>query len=394
MFTVVTNSTLIPFNLIVFKRAVEEQARSTRVDLIWGTRSNDSQVDGNHQSWYSHGSIVGFEMQDLDPTNILSGFFDDPPAQLRRWVCYEMLLGMVKSKYRHVLLTQVKGVLFVGDAMAATRRRQHLYLSAEDRSWSDSDAEELSEEEGENHSLNAFQDVNIVRPSTDSGMNSTQKIVSLEAKEADKKDTSADVLVVSSPKDSKSEKKKIIFINEDHAKGLIQSIYGPGLWRSLDKAHREKAVINSGFLMGRIDYVRKLANKMTTEIVRIALEKKNRQPFHDKAVINYMVHQSSVLGKRVLAHVKIVPNRDSAVHSLSGSKQPNVFWKRRGRARRYTVIQGLENHRSVVDSERGRKIIAAIHNDICSSPAESKVYQDCSRFLNMSDHLPDFRGEF
>lgn len=43
----ITNSTLIPFNSIVFKRAVEEQARSARVDLRWGTRLNDSQADGN-----------------------------------------------------------------------------------------------------------------------------------------------------------------------------------------------------------------------------------------------------------------------------------------------------------------------------------------------------------
>ncbi|XP_024377628.1 LOW QUALITY PROTEIN: uncharacterized protein, partial [Physcomitrium patens] len=143
----ITNSTLIPFNSIVFKRAVEEQARSARVDLRWGTRLNDSQADGNEQELVRYGSIVGFEMQELDPTNIFSGFFDDPPAQLRHWVCYEMLLGMVKSKYRRVLLTQVKGVLFVGDAMAAIRSLQHLYLSGEDRSWSDSDAEELLGEE-------------------------------------------------------------------------------------------------------------------------------------------------------------------------------------------------------------------------------------------------------
>lgn len=116
---------------------------------------------------------------------------------------------------------------------------------------------------------------------------------------------------------------------------------------------------------------------------------KNRQPFHDKAVINYLVHQSSVLRKRVLAHVKIVPNRDSAMHALSQVPNSGTSLGNEEVKLSDTVIQGLESSRSVADSERGRKIVAAIH-DICSSQAESKVYQDCCRYVNMSVYLPDF----
>lgn len=293
-------------------------------------------------------------MQDLDPHNVLIGFFDDPPAQLRRWVCYEMLLGMVRTKYRNALLTQVNA-LFVGDPLAAIRRRQHLYFSAEDRSWLDLDAEELLE-------------------SPHGSFSSSHGRSLLDVEEDEGKDTEEGPNP--NPPEARSSKKKKA-ASQEQVKGLIPSVYGNALWQSLDKAHREKVVVSSNFAMGRIEYVRKLANTMTTEMVRIALEKKSRRPFHDKAVLNYLVHQSSVLGKRVLDHVRILANKDSVVHSLVGSKQPHVFWKRRGRGSRYGIIQGLNSTTSVADFERGRKIVAGIRSDICRSPAESQVYQDC-----------------
>lgn len=342
---------------MVFKRAEEEQR--VRGDVIWGNRSTNSSqvVSDNKATWSGYGSVVGFEMQDLDPHNALSGFFDDPPAQLRRWVCYEMLLGMVRTKYRNVLLTQVKGVLYVGDALAAIRRRQHLYLSAEDRSWLDLDAEEFLEEGVSVHSL--------------------RRVLLSEGEEDEDKDIEEEINPNPPPKRKPKNQRKVIA--DAFGKGLIPSVYGNDLWRSLDKVHREKVVVSSSFAMGRIEYIRKLANKMATEIVRIALEKKSRRAFHDKAVLNYLVHQSSVLGKRVLDHMKIVANKDSVVHSLMGSKQPHAFWKRRGKASTgYAIIQGLNNTRSVEsDLERGRKLVASLYNDICQSPAESRVYQDC-----------------
>lgn len=251
---------------------------------MWGNHSKPPKRTSSR-----YGSIVGFAMQELDAHDEMSGFFDDPDAQLRRWVCYDMILGMVRTKYKNVILTPVNGVLIVGDPFSPVRRRHHLYLSGEDQSWPDS-------------------------PSP--------------------------------------------FYNDE-------------LWRKL----REKVVVSSSFAMGRLDWVRKLSNKMATEIVRIALEKKSRRCFHDKAVLNYLVHQSSVLGKRVLEHVKIAPNKDSVVHSLDGSKQPHAFWKRKSKSG-YAIIQGLD------DSERGLKVAATLHDDICRSDpaaaaAASQVYQDC-----------------
>ena len=348
---------------MTFKQADEEQ--HVRGEVIWGRRrgNDSSQGDGGGNETavgVGYGSVAGFEMQDLDPHNVLSGFFDDPPAELRRWVCYEMLLGMVRTKYRNTLVTQA-GVVFLGDPLGATRRRQHLYLSAEDRSWLDVDAEEFLEPQ-----------------ETANASSSTRGRGLLEVEEDENANTNAnieeDANLNPPPKHRSSKKKGVV---QEQVRGLIPSVYGKALWQSLDKAHREKVVVTSSFAMGRIEFVRKLANKMTTELVRIALEKKTRRPFHDKAVLNYLVHQSSVLGKRVLDHMRIVPNKDSVVHSLVGSRQPHVFWKRKGKGYRYAIIQGLNNTRSPSDFERGRKIVAGIHSDICQSPAESQVYPDC-----------------
>ncbi|KAG0616408.1 hypothetical protein M758_5G113000 [Ceratodon purpureus] len=361
----ISNATITPFNWLGFKRAEEEQ--HVRGEVIWGRSSSNSSsslhLDNINPTWAGYGSIVGFEMQDLDPHNVLSGFFEDSPAQLRRWVCYEMLLGMVRTKYRNTLITQAN-VVFVGDPLAAVRRRQHLYLTSEDRSWLDLDAEEFLESDGK--------------------LNSSSSPHGRALLEVDEDDNDTDSEGVNPnphpnpPPKHRNSMKKGVREQETQIKGLIPSVYGNAVWQSLDKAHQEKTVVSSNFAMGRTEYVRKLANKMTTEVVRIALEKKTRRPFHDKAVLNYLVHQSSVLGKRVLDHVKIVANKDSVVHSLVGSKQPNVFRNRKGRASRYAIIQGLANTRPALDSDRARKIIAEIHSDICQSPAESQVYQDCS----------------
>lgn len=57
-----------------------------------------------------------------------------------------------------------------------------------------------------------------------------------------------------------------------------------------DKVYRERVVISSGFVMGKIEYVCKFVNKMIIEIVCIVLEKKNCWFFYDKVVINYLVY--------------------------------------------------------------------------------------------------------
>lgn len=407
-----SNSTLIPFNTLVFKLAEEDRRHFVHGDVIWGKRLNASEQAADvsngakeSSSWSGYGSIVGFEMQELDPHNVLGGFFHTVPAQLRRWVCYEMLLGMVRSKFRNVLLTQVDGVLVVGDAVAAIRRRQSLYVSSEDRSWSDMDAEEFlesigQEKDGRAHvndvsQLPAKGEKMSVSPPTHTDLSFVHRRALLQEIE-EEGDDSAESTDEMKDKDAKpapvikrkatQKIRKDAIVEGAPVRGLIQSVYGVGVWKTLEKEQREKSVVTSGFAMGRTEYVRGLANKMATEIVRIAIERKSRRPFHDKAVLNYLVHKSSVLGKRILDHLKVVPNRDSVLHSLSGSKQPHVFRRRRVGGPRYAIIQGLHTSSASLSSPntteeaeiiRAQKVVASVRNDICSSPGDAQVYEDC-----------------
>lgn len=72
----------------------------------------------------THGSVVGFDVAELDPENSLSGFMDHHvPISLRRWACYPMLLGRVRRSFKHVMLVDAKTSLFLGDPFARIRNR-------------------------------------------------------------------------------------------------------------------------------------------------------------------------------------------------------------------------------------------------------------------------------
>ncbi|XP_073299998.1 uncharacterized protein [Primulina huaijiensis] len=84
---------------------------------IWGrrTRSNLSEVDSAESRRLSYGSVVGFDVEELDPENSLSGFLDHIPMSLRRWACYPMILGRVRRNFKHVTLVDMKEVLLLDD---------------------------------------------------------------------------------------------------------------------------------------------------------------------------------------------------------------------------------------------------------------------------------------
>ncbi|XP_051138922.1 uncharacterized protein LOC127256777 [Andrographis paniculata] len=88
---------------------------------IWGRRSfnySGEPVDSNRPSY---GSVVGFDVDELDPENSLSGFLDPVPMSLRRWAVYPMLLGRVKRNFKHILLIDVKEILLTGDPLGRFR---------------------------------------------------------------------------------------------------------------------------------------------------------------------------------------------------------------------------------------------------------------------------------
>ncbi|KAG6545084.1 hypothetical protein Mapa_013467 [Marchantia paleacea] len=347
------------------------------------------------------GSIIGFEMQELDPDNALKGFLDMPSMQLRRWLCYQMLLGVVKSKYKHVMLTEIEGVMILGDALSAVRRKQHIYLSTEDRLWSDVEKVEkasngnvrtrkilLEVDDSEDNTLEDLQD-SAARAAAGAEANGKggNKIELVSGgggggqKETGEKRLMPEDLGKRKVKKPESRRKNSKRgrgsrggqQQQERAKGLIETIYGRDVWNSLEKFEKSRNVVSSGVIIGEIKLMRPLANKMATEIVRVALERQDRQPFHDKAILNYLVCKSSVLGRKTLDRLRVVGNKDSVVHSLRGTKQKNVFW--RGKIVRYSVVHGYRDE--IQEKDTADSLQKAVQSDICKSTFSS-VYMDCA----------------
>ncbi|BBN02651.1 hypothetical protein MPTK1_2g16980 [Marchantia polymorpha subsp. ruderalis] len=350
------------------------------------------------------GSMIGFEMQELDPDNALKGFLDMPSMQLRRWLGYQMLLGVVKAKYKHVMLTEIEGVMIIGDALSAVRRKQHIYLSTEDRLWSDVEKVEkagtgnvrsrkilLEVEDSDDNAQEDVQDSAARGAAAAAEANNAKGGKKVEAVESGggvggQKETGDKKLMPEDLGKRKVKKPEARRKNsrrgrgsrggqplQEKAKGLIETIYGRDVWNSLEKFEKSRNVVSSGVIIGEVKLMRPLANKMATEIVRVALERQDRQPFHDKAILNYLVCKSSVLGRRTLDRLRLVGNKDSVVHSLRGTKQKNVFW--RGKTVRYSVVHGYRDE--IHEKGTADSLQRAVQSDICKS-SFSSVYVDCT----------------
>lgn len=89
---------------------------------IWGRRMRGSNGSSDTESTRaSYGSVVGFDVDELDPENALSGFLDHVPMSLRRWACYPMLLGRVRRNFKHIMLVDMKEMLVLGDQLGRVR---------------------------------------------------------------------------------------------------------------------------------------------------------------------------------------------------------------------------------------------------------------------------------
>ncbi|EFH52675.1 hypothetical protein ARALYDRAFT_486184 [Arabidopsis lyrata subsp. lyrata] len=122
------------FNLANFmkKQSSKKETSSSSSEPIWGKKThrannfNDSSSLNNSTEsteLLTHGSVVGFDVTELDPENSLSGFMDHVPISLRRWACYPMLLGRVRRNFKHVMLVDAKTSLFLGDPLTRIRNR-------------------------------------------------------------------------------------------------------------------------------------------------------------------------------------------------------------------------------------------------------------------------------
>lgn len=109
------SSSFSSFKLTHFVKKIDKSKHAG--EPIWGrrTRSNLSKVDSAESRRLSYGSVVGFDVEELDPENTLSGFLDHIPMSLRRWACYPMILGRVRRNFKHVTLVDMREVLLLDD---------------------------------------------------------------------------------------------------------------------------------------------------------------------------------------------------------------------------------------------------------------------------------------
>ncbi|ERN14551.1 hypothetical protein AMTR_s00038p00099650 [Amborella trichopoda] len=311
---------ICPFKPNVLSKACN--SKPAYPNPLWGTATG---VGGHAQrnksdQCFAWGSVVGFVVNELNPDDALSGFIDQPPIELRRWACYQMLLGKLRHRVKHVLLTEITGTLIIGDALSPLRkaaRNNVLFLALEESSWGEG----------------------------------------------------------------------------------MRGVYGKEAWGEVYRSERGAEIVNSGVVMGAMGAVRRLANAMITEIVKVALLRKRRGAFPDSVLLTYLVRQSSV-ARRNLGNMHLVGNSDSVVHSLSKSTQESIFTRSKSLTPvstsplslstssspsmsgsstvRYTVIHGYTSERSVGGVNLS-SVVEIVHRDICSSWGDSSpVYRDCS----------------
>ncbi|KAL6145237.1 hypothetical protein ACLB2K_055925 [Fragaria x ananassa] len=96
---------------------------------LWGKKSSihsnsSDETDQAESTQLIYGSVVGFEVGELDPENSLRGFLDHvAPMSLRRWACYPMLLGRVRRNFKHIMLVDVKNSVVLGDPLGRVRHK-------------------------------------------------------------------------------------------------------------------------------------------------------------------------------------------------------------------------------------------------------------------------------
>ncbi|KAG0583489.1 hypothetical protein KC19_3G140400 [Ceratodon purpureus] len=314
----VQNPKLSPFNSAAYTRtpSITEFGKGPS---IWAKHRNETKGPNSEEEEESplhYGAVVGFDVQELDPDDALSGFLDSPSIHLRRWVCYQILLGMVRHRYRHVMLSEVAGVVILKDVLAPLKKKDsslHLYYTGQ--RWSDAETVD------------------------------TDSVV---------KGSSAD----------------------RNTSNVMESVYGRSFWNSLEEEDKGRKVISTGMIIGGIRPVRSVATAMATEIVRVAMLRKNRKPFRVEALLSYLVHKSSVLGRKVASHLQVHESGASSVNLLPGpprsSKFDDLFRKTDNR---FAVIQGLKSEGT--SETRRKKILESLKKDICRSQNDLEIYSDC-----------------
>lgn len=399
---------------------------------FWGHESNQSdQISELDKSMvkFSLSSIVGFSVVDLNPENTFQGFIDKPPLEVQRWACYELLLGIVKHKYKQVLLTGVRGVLILGDPLVTARMEMGLYLSLEDVTWGSSS--KLVGDVGEDE-LRSFEEMGKFNYSDLGGSNGAKhghfhdeaiashapmidsyvqkvllawkpsnahqrrELASYNTQENVENELVKDIESSSAHEKSVKQNGRTIRLSNILKKGplhkkvrkmrrrqkargwggggLYERVYGRMMWSMLEDAEKKKRLVNSAAIMGTIQHVQELANTMVVEIVRVAgMHRRSREAFPDNVLLSHLVHKSGA-GKKVgEGHLRLLENSESFVHSVVGSQQPSVFFKGESRLHYSMISEG----NSLKTSRLWKTVVELVHRDICLSSMDVDVYCDC-----------------
>lgn len=294
------------FNRAAFEEAAEELKERKRADSAIGA-----------------GSVMGFEMEELDPYNLLDAFVEDPPPQLRRWVCYQLLLGRLRHKYTTILLARIGSVVILGDVLASLRKNNAnaLLLLMESRSWDIPAAEFFNTTHHHRKKLKA---------------------------------------PPKSPPHPRRANKQV-----------VEAVYGVDAWRSLSGEERRRKLISSGIIAGSMRAVRALSAAMVNEIVGIGQRHRHgqRAPFPDQVALSYMVYRSSVVARKVTDAVLLIDN----------GRMPTFAYSVAGTNRTLMEIVG---HAAIDGLHEGRRFSSfaeIVHGDICKSPDDGIVYPDCDQ---------------
>ncbi|KAK8531850.1 hypothetical protein V6N13_131208 [Hibiscus sabdariffa] len=111
-------------------------------ETIWGKKggrgnssTNSTGAEGE-STRLTYGSVVGFDVNELDPENSLAGFLDHVSMSFRRWACYPMLLGRTRRYFKHIMLLDVKSFLLLSDPLGRVRNRipESVYLFTKESS--------------------------------------------------------------------------------------------------------------------------------------------------------------------------------------------------------------------------------------------------------------------
>lgn len=141
-----------------FVKWSKKKEKENGPEPIWGRgiRSNSSSELRNdtESTRLSYGSVVAFDVDELDPENSLDGFLDHVPMSLRRWACYPMLLGRVRNRFKHIMLVDAKEMLLFGDPLSRVRNTspESVYLTATTHSPPNRHGKKNSDRTQSNHS--------------------------------------------------------------------------------------------------------------------------------------------------------------------------------------------------------------------------------------------------